>query len=167
MYTVIKMCISCKATANIQCSHRELHLFVINITLTKNVDHIFFLIQCICYTVYIYIKWLKMVTKKQTIVCFLSPFLVILLQVQLSWKMKKSLLSEVWNFLKLAFLSGSYSMCRFSNCTLMAMNRFFSLPLKWNNHKHRSLRKMLILEENFKRHLEAFTSELFIYTVYI
>jgi len=29
--------------------------------------------------------------------------------------------------------------------------------------KYTSLLKMIILEENFKRHLEAFTSELFIY----
>ncbi len=29
--------------------------------------------------------------------------------------------------------------------------------------KHRSLIEMLILDENFRRHLEAFASELFIY----
>ncbi len=44
-----------------------------------------------------------------------------------------------------------------------AMNRFFSLPL--TEHKHMSLRKMIILEENFNQHLEASASELFIYNV--
>ncbi len=46
----------------------------------------------------------------------------------------------------------------------MAMNRIFSLTFKLNNL---SLIKMLIIEENFKRHLEAFASELFcVYIVY-
>ncbi len=38
------------------------------------------------------------------------------------------------------------------------------MQLKWN--KYKNLMKVLILEENFRRHLEAFASEVFIY-IYI
>ncbi len=64
----------------------------------------------------------------------------------------KPLSEYLENFLKWAFSQAP--MCRFSIFTLMAMNRFFSLPLKWyTEHKHRSLRKMLILEENVKLYI--------------
>ncbi len=48
--------------------------------------------------------------------------------------------------------------------TLMAMKTINVLLLKGNHwtYTYRSLRKMLILEQNIKRYLEAFASDLFI-----
>ncbi len=51
-------------------------------------------------------------------------------------------------------------MYMFSYFTLMAMTRAYLLRL---NFTHRSLIKMLILEENSKWYLEAFASEFFLY----
>ncbi len=45
------------------------------------------------------------------------------------------------------------------------MGYFHCLVSEITEHKH-SLIKMLILEETFKRHLEAFASELFKYVMY-
>ncbi len=49
----------------------------------------------------------------------------------------------------------------FSSFTLMAKNLFVGIKVKLLT-LHRRLRKMLSLEEHFKRHLEAFASEPFI-----
>ncbi len=58
------------------------------------------------------------------------------------------------------------------------LNTMWNFLLKWaffvyvqlfhfnDNEKNLYLRKMLILEENFRWHLEAFASELFIYGLY-
>ncbi len=64
------------------------------------------------------------------------------------------MLSAIWNFLvKWAFFSGVYVQLFHYNGN--EKNIFIAIKVKLPN-PHRSLIKMFILEENFKRHLEAF-----------
>ncbi len=60
---------------------------------------------------------------------------------------------------KMGILSGSYIYVKlfYFNCIEKDLYIAITEP------KHRSLIEMLILDENFRRHLEAFASELFIY----
>ncbi len=69
-------------------------------------------------------------------------------------------LSAVWNFLlKFVFFSGFYVYVELFYFNGKENNLFIAIEVKLPSHK--SLIKMLILEENFKLHL--FASELFIY----
>ncbi len=47
-----------------------------------------------------------------------------------------------------------------SNFNLMAMYRSFSMQFKWNNWNIGAWEKIHILEEKFRRHLDAFASEI-------
>ncbi len=69
-------------------------------------------------------------------------------------------LSAFWNFLlKWACFLGSYVYDQLFHWN----NLFIAIKVNITEPSHKSLIKMFILEENFKRHLEAFASELFIY----
>jgi len=65
------------------------------------------------------------------------------------------------------FFNDFYQTCifKFSNFTLMAMIITYNCYLsEMTKLKYTSLIKIIIKEENFKWHLEAFASELFIYS---
>ncbi len=77
-------------------------------------------------------------------------------------------LSAIWNFhLKLSFLSGSYINVQLFHCNHTEKDLCIAIRAKMTEPKHRSLIKMLILDEKFRRHLEAFGSELSYIYIYI
>ncbi len=82
------------------------------------------------------------------------------------WRVQMPL-SAVWNFLlKWAFLSGSYIYVQLFHFNCIEKDLYIAIRVTITEPKHRNLIKMLILDENCRRHLEAFASELFIY-IYI
>jgi len=71
-------------------------------------------------------------------------------------------LSAIWNFLlEWSFFSSLYILISVISLKWQFIGNLHPHLSEINELKYTSLKKMIILEENFKWHLEAFASELF------